>query len=67
MENTNGDPGISHILKANEVSEILNTGRSIAYALMQRGDISTVRIENPISKLVYCSNSSHMSAHTQSS
>lgn len=41
---SNNELEISHLLKVNEVAEILNISRSNAYALMQGGEIPTVRI-----------------------
>jgi len=35
---------ISTLLRANEVAEILQISRAMAYTLMQRGEIPTVRI-----------------------
>ena len=35
---------ISTLLKAKEVAEILKVSRAMAYTLMQRGEIPTVRI-----------------------
>ena len=43
-ENTNNYRGFNHILKADDVAKILNISEINVYALMQRGEIPTVRI-----------------------
>jgi excisionase family DNA binding protein len=43
-ENTNNDRRFNHLLKANEVAKILKISEINVYALMQRGEIPTVRI-----------------------
>ena len=46
-QNWNSDkPTQSRLLKANEVAEILNISRSLAYKLMQTNEIPTVCIRN---------------------
>jgi len=37
-----------NLLKATEVAQILNISRSLAYRLMQKGDIPTVRINRSV-------------------
>lgn len=38
-------PENSHLLKANDVAKILGISRSLAYRLMQSGDIPIIRIK----------------------
>jgi len=45
MNNWNSDKP-TKLLKANEVAEILNVSRSLAYKLMQTNEIPTVSIRN---------------------
>jgi excisionase family DNA binding protein len=42
--NLNKGPSIGKLLKANEVAELLSVSRSFAYALMQTGQLPTVRL-----------------------
>jgi hypothetical protein len=66
QESLNNEPTINQLINAKEVTEKLNLSRIKTYALTLRCKILKVRIENPISKLVYGSNSSNTSPHTQS-
>jgi len=45
MNNWNSDKP-TKLLKANEVAEILNVSRSLAYKLMQTNEVPTVSIRN---------------------
>jgi excisionase family DNA binding protein len=48
MDNLNGNLQdqalIKKLLKGDDVAEILNISRSLAYLLMRRGEISTIKI-----------------------
>ena len=39
---------MNHLLKGNDVAQILNISRSKAYQLMQRGEIPTVKIGHSV-------------------
>lgn len=41
-------PGSKKLLKAKEVAEILQVSRSMAYRMMQRGEIPTVRVGSAV-------------------
>jgi len=41
-------PDSKRLLKAKEVAEILQVGRSMAYRMMQRGEIPTVRVGSAV-------------------
>jgi len=41
-------PGSKKLLKAKEVADILQISRSMAYRMMQRGEIPTVRVGSAV-------------------
>lgn len=52
----------SKLLRANEVAQQLNISRSLAYQLMQRGEIPTVRFGSSV-RVRECDLEEYMSRH----
>jgi excisionase family DNA binding protein len=48
MDKTNSENNINNLLRASDVARRLNISRSLAYQLMQTGEIRTVRIRGKI-------------------